>query len=59
ENSSEFRQLNSVFTSIMNSIAWSSLPADAYEILFRKDVALASLFRNYLLAQNLFCEYSP
>ncbi|KAF4740506.1 hypothetical protein FOZ63_009505, partial [Perkinsus olseni] len=52
-SSAEFRQLNSVFTSIMNSIAWSTLSAESYETLFRKDVVLASLFRNYLLAQRL------
>ncbi|KAF4724186.1 hypothetical protein FOZ62_009771 [Perkinsus olseni] len=52
-SSAVFRQLNSVFTSIMNSIAWSTLSAESYETLFRKDVVLASLFRNYLLAQRL------
>ncbi|KAF4652602.1 hypothetical protein FOL47_011001 [Perkinsus chesapeaki] len=53
KTSAEFRQLNSVFTSITNSIAWSSLRAETYEILFRQDAVLASLFRNYLLAQRL------
>ncbi|KAF4717117.1 hypothetical protein FOZ63_013416 [Perkinsus olseni] len=57
-SSAVFRQLNSVFTSIMNSIAWSTLSAESYETLFRKDVVLASLFRNYLLAQRLLCKSS-
>eukprot|EP00474_Spongospora_subterranea_P010121 CRZ10579.1 hypothetical protein [Spongospora subterranea] len=52
-------ELNWIFTAITDSIAWSSLPCQLFQRLFRQDLLVASQFRNYLLAcrvmQSLGC----
>jgi regulatory associated protein of mTOR len=46
-------ELNWVFTAITDTIAWNSLPSALFQKLFRQDLLVASLFRNFLLADRL------
>ena len=51
-------ELNWIFTAITDTIAWNVLPRDLFQRLFRQDLLLASLFRNYLLADRLMRSYN-
>lgn len=46
-------ELNWIFTSITDTIAWNVLPRDLFQRLFRQDLLLASLFRNFMLAERI------
>jgi len=46
-------ELNWIFTAITDTIAWNCLPATRFKQLFRQDLMVAALFRNYLLADRL------
>ena len=46
-------ELNWIFTAITDTIAWNCLPRDIFKKLFRQDLMVAALFRNYLLADRL------
>jgi regulator-associated protein of mTOR len=46
-------ELNWIFTAITDSIAWNELPRHLFQRLFRQDLLVASLFRNYLLAERV------
>ena len=46
-------ELNWIFTAITDTIAWNYLPRDLFKRLFRQDLMVAALFRNYLLADRL------
>lgn len=46
-------QLNWIFTAITDSIAWKVLDSDRFHLLFRNDLLIAALFRNFLLAQRV------
>eukprot|EP00906_Rhabdomonas_costata_P000478 RCo000618 len=46
-------ELNWIFTAITDTIAWTELPRELFQRLFRQDLLLASLFRNYLLAERI------
>ena len=50
-------ELNWIFTSITDTIAFSSLPPHLFHQLFRQDLLVSSLFRNFLLAQRLLRQY--
>ena len=54
---SPFGELNWIFTAITDSIAWNILPRDVFQKLFRQDVLVSSLFRNFLLAQRILASY--
>lgn len=41
-----------------DTIAWNALPAPLFQRLFRQDLLLASLFRNFLLAERVFKAYN-
>lgn len=55
-------ELNWIFTAITDTIAWLVLPRDTFRRLYRQDLLIASLSRNYLLAQrilkSLYCHSS-
>ncbi|CAG5135312.1 unnamed protein product, partial [Candidula unifasciata] len=51
-------ELNWVFTAITDTIAWNSLPQDLFQMLFRQDLLVASLFRNFLLAERIMRSYN-
>eukprot|EP00123_Amoebidium_parasiticum_P013960 comp22248_c1_seq1/m.32844 comp22248_c1_seq1/g.32844 ORF comp22248_c1_seq1/g.32844 comp22248_c1_seq1/m.32844 type:complete len:1305 (-) comp22248_c1_seq1:384-4298(-) len=42
-----------IFTAITDTIAWNVLPRDLFQKLFRQDLLVASLFRNFLLAERI------
>merc|ERR1712173_369133 len=46
-------ELNRIFTSITDGIAWNVLSSDLFYILFRQDQLVASVFRNFLLAERI------
>ncbi|XP_054724239.1 regulatory-associated protein of mTOR-like isoform X2 [Uloborus diversus] len=51
-------ELNWIFTAITDTIAWNSLPKDTFQRLFRQDLLVASLFRNFLLAERIMRTYN-
>ncbi|XP_057487597.1 regulatory-associated protein of TOR 1-like isoform X3 [Actinidia eriantha] len=46
-------ELNWIFTAVTDTIAWNVLPHDIFQRLFRQDLLVASLFRNFLLAERI------
>lgn len=50
-------ELNWIFTAITDTIAWNTLPRDLFQKLFRQDLLVASLFRNFLLADRILRSY--
>jgi regulatory associated protein of mTOR len=46
-------ELNWIFTAITDTIAWNVLDSELFQKLFRQDLLVASLFRNYLLAERI------
>ena len=46
-------ELNWIFTAITDTIAWNVLPRALFQKLFRQDLLVASLFRNFLLAERI------
>lgn len=46
-------ELNWIFTAITDTIAWSSLSRPIFKKLFRQDLMVAALFRNFLLAKRI------
>lgn len=50
-------ELNWIFTAITDTIAWNVVPRDLFQKLFRQDLLLASLFRNFLLAERIMRSY--
>ena len=47
-------ELNWIFTAVTDSIAWNMLPKPLFQRLFRQDLLVASMFRNFLLADRIF-----
>ncbi|KAF3915731.1 hypothetical protein AA313_de0206634 [Arthrobotrys entomopaga] len=50
-------ELNWIFTAITDTIAWNTLPRPLFKKLFRQDLMVAALFRNFLLAQRIMRVY--
>ena len=50
-------ELNWIFTAITDTIAWNTLPRNLFQKLFRQDLLVASLFRNFLLAERVMRSY--
>ncbi|KZF19270.1 WD-repeat protein Mip1 [Xylona heveae TC161] len=50
-------ELNWIFTAITDTIAWNILPRPLFKKLFRQDLMVAALFRNFLLAQRIMRVY--
>ncbi|EEB06468.2 WD repeat protein [Schizosaccharomyces japonicus yFS275] len=46
-------ELNWIFTAITDTIAWNTFPKHLFRRLFRQDLMVAALFRNFLLAQRI------
>jgi len=46
-------ELNWIFIAITDTIAWNVLPSPLFQRLFRQDLLVASLFRNFLLADRI------
>ncbi|WOO77695.1 Target of rapamycin complex 1 subunit mip1 [Vanrija pseudolonga] len=50
-------ELQWIFTAVTDTIAWLSFPRETFMRLFRQDLLVAALFRNYLLAQRIMTTY--
>ncbi len=50
-------ELNWIFTAITDTIAWNCLDKPLFKKLFRQDLMVAALFRNFLLAQRVMRIY--
>uniref|UniRef100_A0A182PDX3 Raptor N-terminal CASPase-like domain-containing protein n=1 Tax=Anopheles epiroticus TaxID=199890 RepID=A0A182PDX3_9DIPT len=50
-------ELNWIFTAITDTIAWNTLRPELFQKLFRQDLLVASLFRNFLLAERILRAY--
>lgn len=46
-------ELNWIFTAITDTIAWSTLESSLFKRLFRQDLVVAAMFRNFLLAVRI------
>lgn len=46
-------ELHWIFTAVTDTIAWDILPSELFQRLFRQDLLVASLFRNFLLAERV------
>lgn len=51
-------ELNWIFTAITDTIAWNAMPRGLFQKLFRQDLLVASLFRNFLLAERIMRSYN-
>lgn len=50
-------ELNWIFTAITDTIAWNTLPRALFKKLFRQDLMVAALFRNFLLGDRVMRTY--
>jgi regulatory associated protein of mTOR len=50
-------ELNWIFTAITDTIAWNTLPRPLFKKLFRQDLMVAALFRNFLLSERIMRTY--
>ncbi|ORY31404.1 raptor N-terminal caspase like domain-domain-containing protein [Naematelia encephala] len=50
-------ELSWIFTAVTDTIAWTSFPRETFNRLFRQDLLVAALFRNFLLAQRIMTAY--
>ena len=57
ERRSPLGELNWIFTAVTDTIAWNTLPRDIFRKLFRQDLMVAALFRNFLLSQRIMRVY--
>lgn len=53
ERRSPLGELNWIFTAITDTIAWNLLPRAMFKKLFRQDLMVAALFRNFLLSERI------
>lgn len=51
-------ELNWIFTAITDTIAWTLLPRPVFKRLFRQDLMVAALFRNFLLAKRIMPHFN-
>jgi regulator-associated protein of mTOR len=51
-------ELNWIFTAITDTIAWNTLKPEMFQRLFRQDLMVAALFRNFLLADRIMRNYN-
>ncbi|KAJ3439707.1 regulatory-associated protein of mtor [Anaeramoeba flamelloides] len=58
KSSTVLGELKQIFISITECIAWSTLPNDLFQKLYRQDLLVATLFQNYLLAERIMKSYN-
>ena len=51
-------ELNWIFTAVTDSIAWNVLPKPLFTRLFRQDLLVASMFRNFFLADRILSSFN-
>jgi len=49
-------ELHWIYTAVTDTIAWNILPPSQFQRLFRQDMLLASLLRNFLLATRILAQ---
>ena len=57
ERRSPMGELNWILTAITDTIAWNALPRELFRKLFRQDLMVAALFRNYLVAERIMTAF--
>ena len=57
ERKTPMGELNWILTAITDTIAWNTLPPALFRQLFRQDLMVAALFRNFLVAQRIMRTY--
>ncbi|KAJ2352525.1 Target of rapamycin complex 1 subunit kog1, partial [Coemansia sp. RSA 2618] len=57
ERSTPLGELYWILTAITDTIAWSLVPHDMFQRLFRQDPAVATLCRNFILADRIMRHY--
>ena len=57
ERRSPMGELNWILTAVTDTIAWNVLPPHLFKSLFRQDLMIAALFRNFLVAQRIMRHY--
>lgn len=57
ERRSPMGELNWILTAITDTIAWNALPRTLFRKLFRQDLMVAALFRNFLVAERIMTTY--
>ena len=57
ERRSPMGELNWILTAITDTISWNALPRELFRKLFRQDLMVAALFRNYLVAERILRAY--
>ncbi|KAF5312958.1 hypothetical protein D9619_002557 [Psilocybe cf. subviscida] len=50
-------ELNWIFTAVTDTIAWTTFSRETFTRLYRCDLLIASLFRNFLLAERIMKNY--
>ncbi|KAI9595572.1 raptor N-terminal caspase like domain-containing protein [Syncephalis fuscata] len=50
-------ELSWILTAVTDTIAWNVLPLDLFKRLFRQDIMVAGMFRNFLLADRIMRHY--
>ncbi|KAJ7201377.1 hypothetical protein GGX14DRAFT_656674 [Mycena pura] len=50
-------ELNWIFTAVTDTIAWTTFSREVFTRLYRCDLLIASLFRNFLLAERIMKNY--
>eukprot|EP00177_Eucheuma_denticulatum_P001862 GFKZ01003328.1.p1 GENE.GFKZ01003328.1~~GFKZ01003328.1.p1 ORF type:complete len:1806 (-),score=168.39 GFKZ01003328.1:2028-7445(-) len=50
-------EINWIFTAVTDAIAWNVLPREKFKMLYRQDLLVASLMRNFLLADRIMRSY--
>ncbi|KAJ1979308.1 Target of rapamycin complex 1 subunit kog1 [Dimargaris xerosporica] len=51
-------EINWIFTAITDTIAWNTLTQEAFKKLFRHDMLISTLFRNFMFASRLMRYYN-
>jgi regulator-associated protein of mTOR len=58
DRKSPLGEMNWIFTAVTDTIAWNVLPPSLFQRLFRQDLLVASIFRNYLLAERMMRSFN-
>jgi regulatory associated protein of mTOR len=57
ERKTPLGELNWILTSVLDAIAWNILSKPLFQRLFRQDLMVASMFRNFLLADRILSTF--
>ena len=57
ERRSPIGELNWILTAVTDTIAWNALPRVLFRKLFRQDLMVAAVYRNFLVAERIMSAY--